>query len=343
MGKSNVDAASAAFGAESRIQQLLRYKFPQSWAPPPLSASAATHDEWRRREAERKAYQDELRKKSSAEIDELHRQMLSEQEKKAQAKAALERSQRFYLRPEAKADFETWGKIPVWSLDEGIALSVGLNPKICTRAAMQPYEQDPRGAEYFRRRLIAERAMLTNPPELSQSNYATHYVRWMQRMEFDPPAELVAAVSKRGEIQDWKDIANKALDRLKHFDRLGGDVAESVAKKDAELAVLRARAEQLEATLAELTAQLSTPGRGGAEASAEGNKGAKAREVANRLRLIGALLEAIDGTMGRQHPDFPNDAALIRHIVAKYPDVPGLKERTLQEIFPEARAAVKAS
>lgn len=62
------------------------------------------------------------------------------------------------------------------------------------------------------------------------------------------------------------------------------------------------------------------------------------REVDATLRIVGALLEYIDGTVGQgKHPSFTNESKLIEFLDQKYDGIEGLSQSNLSRKFPTAR------
>jgi hypothetical protein len=81
-----------------------------------------------------------------------------------QAKADQEESDRFYNKPQARADFAHWSKAAPWTLDEAIALSFGRAPEIVRWEQLQKFTAlgSPFVSEYARRRDLATRAVAWN-------------------------------------------------------------------------------------------------------------------------------------------------------------------------------------
>ncbi len=53
------------------------------------------------------------------------------------AQAAVKEATKFYNQPQANVDFAHWGKLEYWTFDEALALLLGKDPHVLTRAAMQ--------------------------------------------------------------------------------------------------------------------------------------------------------------------------------------------------------------
>lgn len=65
------------------------------------------------------------------------------------------------------------------------------------------------------------------------------------------------------------------------------------------------------------------------------------RERANRLALIGALLEFIN--KGKDTADRVTDSSIINWFEGRYSNIEGLSKATLEKVFPEARKALGIS
>jgi hypothetical protein len=64
----------------------------------------------------------------------------------------------------------------------------------------------------------------------------------------------------------------------------------------------------------------------------------------NNLKIIGALLDLILGVSpgGRAHSQFQTQSAVISHLTAVHPNVPGLSQRNLEDKFKQGKDALKA-
>jgi len=112
------------------IAYLVRRKFGDAALTGPVSGIPEDEQETEARLAqEMEAYRAELQ---GLEEEELFARAYQEREKEAHELKELEEQTPFYNRSNAQANFEYWGRVPLWSLDEAIALSLGKNPFLVT-------------------------------------------------------------------------------------------------------------------------------------------------------------------------------------------------------------------
>lgn len=122
-----------------------------------------------------------------------------------QAKEANEERGLFFHQASADADFAHWIKMPVWTLEEGISLSLGKNPHVVNwdsingdwekyvRAALirSPFRKD-----YARRRELVERALLVR--DLVNPIRPEVFLTWAESTFDGVPAELLEEARDRG-------------------------------------------------------------------------------------------------------------------------------------------------
>lgn len=111
-------------------------------------------------------------------------QSVREREARAAAEAAAKEAAKFYNQPQACADFAHWGKMEYWTFDEALALLLGKDPRIVSRAAMnrelspgiealffdRPAEKSGFVRSYENLRQLAERASAMQGPRLRPAN-----------------------------------------------------------------------------------------------------------------------------------------------------------------------------
>jgi len=111
-------------------------------------------------------------------------QSAREREARAAAEAAEKEAAKFYNQPQASADFAHWGRLEYWTFDEALALLLGKDPRIVSRAAMKrelspgiealffdrPTEKSPFLRSYENLRHLAERASAMQGPRLRPAN-----------------------------------------------------------------------------------------------------------------------------------------------------------------------------
>lgn len=109
-----------------------------------------------------------------------------------------------FLQPESAANFEYWAKVPVWSLDEAVALSFGKNPDQVDWESIDIYRDVSSIAQdFWNCRRIVHRYQAIN--RLSDPIYPRDFIEWAHQTETAIPIALVDAVSKRWhQAVDWR-------------------------------------------------------------------------------------------------------------------------------------------
>lgn len=187
------------------IEQVLRNQFPGSWAPLPIAtltdprqrgptpAERAAHKERLANiEAERKRLETlddaELSAKvSSLEDAAIRRQKLQDE---------LEEKRRLFNLPSASADFAYWVKADLWTLDEGIALLLGKDPRQVTKALVDLYGgKSPFARRFLELRMLAERSMLLNTSK--SLHRKVEILKWAVDAQLEVPRGLLEALAAR--------------------------------------------------------------------------------------------------------------------------------------------------
>lgn len=120
-----------------QIKYLISKKFPVNYIPreKKLVRQAQIKQEmWPEIEENIKAYSHELSQKTHEEVIELYKAEAKrekedfERQQQEYEKRRLERL--FFNQPNAKADFDYWCKMPLWTIDEATALLLGKDPRV---------------------------------------------------------------------------------------------------------------------------------------------------------------------------------------------------------------------
>lgn len=229
------------------VQFLIQRKFSELRRPPStlLIKYGATNgitygddeidDFWEPPEAvlqDAEVYRQELLKLPPAEIKALYDVELE--------KRNLEDDQRrFFSEPKAAGDFEHWGRMELWSLDEAISLSFGKDPRIVFWSRIESILSylSPFVSKYHDLREIVGRAVLakvlTNPvkPEV--------FVAWAEKNGIPLPEKLTEIVKNRGqETPDWQT----------RYDDLTAKTSKTISEQEVSIFQLT---QQLEKALAE--------------------------------------------------------------------------------------------
>jgi hypothetical protein len=148
----------------------------------------------------------------------------------------------FYNKAAANADYSHWCKQPYWTIDEGIALILGKDPRKVKWDDVKQYAQHSAFVEKFQeRRETAQRYVACK--ELTDSNYTGYFLAWAQRMGFGVPAELISGVEALGvQIADWPTLYKNAMAFVTERDAKIGELEK----------IIREQAKQLEAQEQEL-------------------------------------------------------------------------------------------
>jgi hypothetical protein len=149
------------------------------------------------------AYERELRQLPPEEIDRLYALAKKDEARQMSVRAKHEEQQRFFNRPQAKADFEHWSRAHYWTLEEAVALTFGRSPSSLNAERLKPFERVSAFAgQYFRLLDLARRAKAVG--KLYEHVLPGIYLGWAREMSIEVDPGLVAAVEARGvQIIDW--------------------------------------------------------------------------------------------------------------------------------------------
>lgn len=169
--------------------------------------------------------------------EELGALLLTGKEAAQQERQALENAEeqiRFFNQPSAAARFDHWSRLPLWKLDEAVALTFGKDPSVVNPTVLSA---GPRSSAFIQRffelQQIAKRAVQAR--QLTDPCLPSVYLAWCQRNEIEFPAALAELLVRRGnQIGDWK----SAFDALK-------------ASSAGELDAMRQRLEEVQTELRE--------------------------------------------------------------------------------------------
>lgn len=102
-----------------------------------------------------------------------------------------------------RPEYAHWAQMSHWTIDEAIALSLNRDPrKLTVAAAEEERGNSPTAQKFFRRKVIAERA-ITNG-QLPRSPTKTQFIAWAERLRWEIPSELKEAVEELGDVvEDW--------------------------------------------------------------------------------------------------------------------------------------------
>jgi hypothetical protein len=128
-----------------------------------------------------------------------------------------------------RADFGHWSKAAYWTVEEGIALSYGRNPRIVNWAFLSANSEHPFAQNYADRLDLGLRAKAVG--QLRDVNDPAAFISWTKRVAFEFPPELANAVQLRGNaVRDWQseyeslaEERNSLAAKVKKFEQQSAD------------------------------------------------------------------------------------------------------------------------
>jgi hypothetical protein len=116
---------------------------------------------------------------------------------------------RFFHQPRATADFEHWSKAAYWTLEEAIALAMGMAPEFVNSTTIRTYPKvSPFVRRYTRLMDLAKRAITCQ--KLFDPVLPIIFVNWAKENDIEFPAALAEKIITRsGTLIDWKDEFEK--------------------------------------------------------------------------------------------------------------------------------------
>lgn len=142
-------------------------------------------------------------------------------------------------------DFSFWSRNPYWTLEEGVALSLGIDPNHLS--SLFATESEGAGeliAEYHRRLQIAERAQTVGDLWL----YPTpgFFIGWLKGLKLYVPDALVQHVAALGyQIADWRGLLRAEQERtivaVRAFNHVQGTLIKERGEHAMELKNLQDR------------------------------------------------------------------------------------------------------
>ncbi len=134
--------------------------------------------------------------------------------------------------PEISADFAYWSKMPFWSLEEGIALLLGKEPRVVNWDLVQHYQEWPHATElslnYAKLRDLVLRAHKMK--EIEEQNTPFAFLEWADSRGIAIPDPL------RSQVEYVQDIKSK----------FNNEIEDLLKSKDAEIFALQKKIQELE-------------------------------------------------------------------------------------------------
>lgn len=213
----------------NRIRYILDQKFPEVRDP-----RNRREDGWvqlsKERAAEYRSLKAEL---EGVPDDELQRRYDIARKLFFANRAADLESQRWFNLPSSRADHAYWSKMPLWSMDEAVTLSLDRAPEAVKWSDLRGYvSNSPFAFQFSRRREMVERAAVAR--DLSFPVRPADFVQWARTHDIELPAALDGALPSADPAVDWKaahaaeveqhNVTRADLERLKaEAERISAD------------------------------------------------------------------------------------------------------------------------
>lgn len=181
------------FEAGPPVPQQLEGPVPPPTPPSPPSpfeacrASKAYNDELNKELELRRDYADHLVPLSKEELIEQVKREIEETKNELKELKLLREWWNQY-----PADYEHWGRMPYWSVEEGIALSLGCDPKEINLDSMKSESYDGIPSKHAKRHEIAARSIAAK--EINETKIQPiAFLEWLESKGYDYPGELAEA------------------------------------------------------------------------------------------------------------------------------------------------------
>lgn len=275
----------ATVSREVMIESLVKDRFPNSMAPP-VPASLANPqpgiEQSRRHQTYREqaiAYRLELSRLDNAALQEAYRPLVRKAAVAAELIRRLNEEKFAFNQARASADYDYWGKIAYWQLEEGTALLLGRSPEFASVKACNPCTQVSSFAHsYMRLYEMVKRAAAAQ--QISNPLIPGTFLAWAKRTNIDVPDDLLKAVEATTPLPDWKSLYDRLLELKTERDQLHES---ALAQAASERQTLTVRIEELEAMVASLRAGGANAG---GAAMPPSDKGVGHREAETMRKLI---------------------------------------------------------
>lgn len=149
---------------------------------------------------QRELYFLELSKKSAEEIQNLVNEEKSKEKKEELAKGF------FFDRLSADANFQEWYRMPNWSIEEALALSLGKDPKIVNPDSLDNYSNynhnfnsHHKSSTLYKDYKLRMETLIRfiNAKKMSMHPTPLEFIAWAQENDFSIPEELKNLIHKR--------------------------------------------------------------------------------------------------------------------------------------------------
>jgi hypothetical protein len=191
-GTSRVMALNASLWQANPIQYLIHDKYPLSYL---LTLKAGSFDAPKPDPAliqEIAGFRKSLEEKSRDEIALLVTEARNREAERQRLHNEKQEAEAFFNQPTSNADFSYWSRISYWTLEEGVAVSLGKNPgivswqKLTAHNAISPFK-----ARYAAKLEEVRRAKAMG--QLWESTIPFVFTKWAKRVGFEMPETRITA------------------------------------------------------------------------------------------------------------------------------------------------------
>ncbi len=161
--------------------------------------------------------------------------------------AAEEKRKLQFSKENAQADFEYWARAAYWTIEEGVLLIMGRDPR---RVQVKSIAAHRRTSRFARRFVevseLAERALKMH--QLNRSNTPGEFVAWAKQIKLEIDPELERALESFGvEIANWASRYHFQTQRVEKLDSALQERDKFVGDLAATITLLTKKIEELEA------------------------------------------------------------------------------------------------
>ncbi len=157
----------------------------------------------------------DLLKLGPEEIEKLYNEEILRQREERE----IEEKKLFFHQSYYDADFNHYGKKALWSIDEGITLILGKDPRKVKWEDIKIYSHlSPLVKKFEEIKELA--SSYKNAGQLSDPITPGKFLAWIQRIGFNSPEKLLEVVNTLGvQIADWQTLYMHAIELLDEKDR----------------------------------------------------------------------------------------------------------------------------
>jgi hypothetical protein len=139
------------------------------------------------------------------------------------------------------ADMVRWSAVQHWTVEEGVALSYGYDPRIVNTRALQAYDEHPFAEEFDRRSDLATRAITAG--RLSTVTPPKRFIRWAKTVGINFPAalvEMVKSATTAHRVIDTTSSPSGLMRRVKTLSQIAIGMAEDIYGLNPEYGTIAA-------------------------------------------------------------------------------------------------------